>query len=232
MKYCIIVAACFLFTSLVSAEPADTISTGIVYAYGHELKAPYTLEIVENTVQVNGVQVFPNLIQAEEDPPPKPEERVVPEPQRGLWALKNRLKDQGTPLHEITAQMAEYMEAQEGVDSVETTEYACFWVYWTDEAKELILTYSTPHPTMEEQCQNQLESWRNRLESNGVIVLGKFTGLGFSGNRAGRVKLLKEEIERARTATAEELLDENWEGELLSAKLARLFNKPYTLTEE
>jgi len=231
LRWALLFTVSVLAVPLAHAEPADTIATGLVFAYGHELEPPYVLEIVDSTVCVNGVQVFPDLTQVEDEPLTPPEKRQRPEPGRSLYALWRKLEAEGLPTNEITARCAAFMEEQEGIDSVTSIESGAF-LAWSGGEQTEYLTYRYKSPTMEERCQNQLEGWRNRLESNAVIVLGEFADLGFSGNRTGWVNLLREEIDRARNSTLEELAEENWEGGFLSAKLARLFHKPYPLTED
>ncbi len=95
-----------------SAEPVDTIQTGTVYAYGHELKPPYILDVVGGTLLINGVQVYPDLSQVREEEEKPPREisewtkKVMPV-YRAVWALERKLEAEEVPASEITARDVE-----------------------------------------------------------------------------------------------------------------------------
>ena len=215
------------------AEPIDTISTGTVYAYGHELKPPYILEIVDGTLRVNGVQVYPDLAQyARETPPPEEEisewtKRTGPI-YRKTWDMEARLKKEGKPAAEVTAEIAEFVRQQEDlVDSVTDVHSMGFMVHWKDGSEEVFITYDRrkDKQTKEEQLQNRLEAWRLRLTMRNVIVVGDGT-LSCPQKRSAEVY---SEIERARTATPEEL--EEWRSVFFGKGTARMFRHPWPMEE-
>ena len=221
----LLVALLFILAPLAFAEPPDTISTGKIYAYGHELDPPYVLEIVDNSLQVNGVQVFPDLAQVASTRS-KHEIGERPEPYKSVFALQRELENQKLPVGEITNRMASFMREQEDVDSVTEVASAAFWV-WSGGAREQFTISRRALPTMEERCLDELAHWDNLLASNAIIIVG---GVICPGNRPGTANQLDMEIEQARNATEESL--ENWNGVILSADIARQFHEPWSLIKD
>lgn len=219
-----------LVTAPAFAEPPDTISTGTVYAYGHELEPPYVLEVVGNTVQLNGVQVYPDLAQVRETREVEPSDwaRQTHPISDKVFALKRRLEEAKVPLNEITEKMAAFMREQtDHVDSVRVQDHASFWVYWKDGSNELFGTYSRrKRPTMEERLQSEFELWRRMLTKDLIAIVG----IGGGWRHPSMADDVQKEIARARAATPKEL--ENWKSKLFGKKIALQFHQPLSLEEE
>lgn len=211
----------------------DTIATGLVFAYGHELEPPYVLEIVDSTLRVNGVQVYPDLGQYDKEPPPSGEEisewtkRTAPI-YRGFWDLVSRLKEEGRPISEITAEVADYLRRQEEmVDSVTDVRATTFLVHWKDGSEEVFTTHipRREKQTEEEQLQNELRRWQRSLRQGWIIVAGS----GGSFSPPWMRDEVAAAIARARAATPEEL--KNWTSRVFGRPIAEQFRHPWSLEE-
>lgn len=214
------------------AAPPDTVMTGIVFAYGHELRPPYVLEIRGNTLCINRVQVYPDLSQSIKEPTSPSAETVAWTDEampvyRKAWDLEKRLRDAHAGTQEVTAQVAASVREDSAVvDSVTDVSATGFVVHWKDGSEEYFSCLGGGvQRSAEEQLQRELSSWRRSLGRNSIIVTGSG---GCVCPRSEEARLFAE-IERARSATAQQL--EDWRSPFFSATIADQFRAPWPIEE-
>ncbi|MDH4037168.1 MAG: hypothetical protein OEX18_09835 [Candidatus Krumholzibacteria bacterium] len=224
----------------VSAETKASVPE--VYLYGNSIPGPYKVDLVGATVQINGIQVFPPLVDPG-PPPPEPTPEVVERhafSQQG-WALRRQMEAEGKCCRELADALADFYRARTDlVAEVSGVTDHSFWVRWTDGTEsETLISPSERSQTPEDKARGRWKLVQELLEKGCIIIISSSGGVTVPPNDAQRLEELRAEIARARRTPidvfgteATHYTDGRWEGKHLPADIAREFARPRKLSTQ
>ncbi|MBU1701029.1 MAG: hypothetical protein KJ970_05585 [Candidatus Eisenbacteria bacterium] len=239
MRYAIVLVLLVILSAPGWAETA-VIDTGEVYAYGHQLIAPYTLERTETRITINGIQVCPSVHEPDEQDrshsstPAKLTPRGEVEQQ--LREREAKLWKEGRSLEEITPAVVKMALEYALVDTITDVREASFFIWFTDdkdsdkrEAQKFLVGPPSPKPSLASMLNEEFKLWTQSLNKGCLVIQSSNVRQSVLGNTA-TAQAVRDEIVVARSMTVA-VIEATWASEkhYLWVSSAKEFAKPLPL---